>query len=199
MAQPSRRALLTGSLSATAFAPFLMAPGPADAAIVVPPTDGSIYFLQIPGMPGESTASDHPNAIDVLDWKTGVSTSASALTASKGVVARPKPSNLVFVHHYDRASPKLFLAAVTGKHITSATLYAHSRVTDGPVDALTITLNNVFVTSVQQALDADNGNPLEQVTLNYGKIEFSYRPVSPNGTVGQAVTAGFDFVANKTF
>lgn len=198
MAQPSRRALLTGSLGATAFAPFLFGAESADAAISVPPTGGTAsYFLKISGIPGESTDRAHAGAIDVLDWRSGVTNPTSTLSTAQGP-SRSKASNLVFVHHYDKASPLLFLACATGKHLTNAVLTVRELVADRQVDNLKVTLNDVFVTSVQQALDDEDGTPLEQVSLNYGKITFSYVPVAPDGTPGTAITGGFDFILNRT-
>jgi len=194
MSQPSRRALLAGSLSASAFAPLLFDQPRAAADITVPDVSG-VFFLNLATIPGESQARGFANQIEVLDWSLGVSTTVSPTNTGAGA-AKSKPQDFVFVHRYDKASPLLFLAACTGKHLPTAVLTVQ-RAGEVPFAYLTITLSNVFVTSVADALEAGTGLPLEQVHLEYAAIKVSYRTQNPDGSLGATVTEGFNFVTNS--
>ena len=39
--------------------------------------------------------------------------------------------------------------------------------------------------------------PTDQISLNFAKIEISYKPQKPDGTLGAATIAGWDVKANK--
>jgi type VI secretion system secreted protein Hcp len=39
--------------------------------------------------------------------------------------------------------------------------------------------------------------PTDQISMNFAKIEFSYKPQKPDGTLGAAVISGWDVKANK--
>jgi type VI secretion system secreted protein Hcp len=38
---------------------------------------------------------------------------------------------------------------------------------------------------------------MDQVSLNYSKIEFEYKEQKPDGSLGGAIKAGYDLKANK--
>lgn len=195
MPLPSRRALLAGSLGASTFAPLLLSQSAASADVTVPDVSG-VFFLNVDTIPGEATARGFANQIEVLDWAFGVSTSIAPTNTGAGA-SKSKPHDFVFVHRYDRASPLLFLAACTGKHLPKAVLTVQ-RAGETPFVYLTVTLSNLFVTSVTDALESGDGLPLEQVHLDYGGIALSYRTQNPDGSAGTTVKGQFDFIANKT-
>ncbi len=60
-----------------------------------------------------------------------------------------------------------------------------------------ITLEDCFVTSFQNSGSDGGGEPLDQYSLNYGKISFDYKPQKPDGSIGGAVHAGWDLKVNK--
>jgi type VI secretion system secreted protein Hcp len=39
--------------------------------------------------------------------------------------------------------------------------------------------------------------PTDTISINFAKIEFEYKPQLPDGTLGSAVTAGWDLKKNK--
>jgi type VI protein secretion system component Hcp len=43
----------------------------------------------------------------------------------------------------------------------------------------------------------DNEGLLEEVTLDYARIRWEYRPVGPDGAFGSTVTGGWDVEQNK--
>ncbi|HUJ14816.1 MAG TPA: type VI secretion system tube protein Hcp [Thermoanaerobaculia bacterium] len=72
------------------------------------------------------------------------------------------PSSITVTKTLDAASPGLFAACASGKHIPTGTLK--------PSAAETINIKDVVVSSFSQSGDG-NGNVQEQVTLNFAKIE----------------------------
>ena len=73
----SRRSLLAGGVVGSALGGLILDPGAADAAITVP-TGGSVaFFLDLDGIPGESTDAQFPNTFEILDYAFGATTSVA--------------------------------------------------------------------------------------------------------------------------
>ncbi|MFT3953185.1 MAG: type VI secretion system tube protein Hcp [Piscinibacter sp.] len=145
-------------------------------------------FLKLDGIDGEATDRSHRGEIELLSWSWGV-TNEPASGGSGSGVGRPMPQALLFVHRYDKASPPLARLAVSGRHLRTAVLSAR-RSGAGQRDFLVVTLKEVLVTALQMA---DNGDgPVEQVSLRFGEIGFSYTPQTPRGGVGTPVAMNWN-------
>ena len=141
-------------------------------------------FIKFDGIAGESATKDHPGEIEVLSWNWGLD--VTTLTSGGGgpSIGRPKPRDIHFIHHYDKASPVLARMAASGRHIVSAVLSAR-KAGAGQKDFLTITLKEVLITSLSAG--DDGSGPTERVSVSYADIKFSYRPQSGSGVLGPPV------------
>jgi type VI secretion system secreted protein Hcp len=102
-----------------------------------------------------------------------------------------------FVMKASKASPKLMLACATGEHIKDGTLVCRKAGTDQQ-EFLTIKMSDLLVSSYQTGGSSNGGVvPMDQVSLNYSKIEFEYKEQKPDGSLGGAIKAGYDLKANK--
>ncbi len=87
------------------------------------------------------------------------------------------------------ASPALLRLCARGQHVRTAVLTG-VRAGGGPAGGREVyryTLNDVVVTEVRHG-DDPAGDPTEHLVLRARTIEVSYRPQSPTGTAGPAVT-----------
>ncbi len=191
----TRRTLIAGTLGSSAFGGLVLASGGTAEAVEIPSDPSVSYFLAIDGIPGESLDERFPDTIDVLDWSWGVTNAISPTNTGHGV-GKSKPAPFTFVSRTSVASPKLFLACATGKHIKSATL--HGRKSGLAQPFLTIALGNLFVTSYKEAPGPVDAYPLDVVNLEYGAVTISYLQQNADGAGGRTVVAGFDFIKNKT-
>jgi type VI secretion system secreted protein Hcp len=173
-----------------------LAPGGAAMGAPIPTDPSSDFYLKLDGVEGESTAELHPNELELLTWAFGVSSSASPLVSGGGGAGKSKPTDLVFVSYISKASPKLYQLVCTGKHVKTAVLSA-VKIGDSRQQYLTVTMSDVLVTSYQVAPGESDGVPLDVVHLDYAKISYSYRPQRNDGSIGDPITFGFDFAANK--
>ena len=157
----------------------------------------STIHLKLDGIDGESNSTQHKDEIDVESWSWGVSHAGAPAAGGGAAAGKPVFSDLTFTHRADRASPPLWKACASGKHIKNGTLsVAHAGA--GTQDYLVIKLREVRVTSVTLAdVESDAQPPVESVTLSFTKVEYAYRPQKPNGSLGPAVEFKFDIVANK--
>ncbi len=160
---------------------------------------GSQFFVNVQGIDGESTETNHPKAIDVFSFKLGVS--QKGITDFGGGAGAEKAMFLPVIIHknVDVSSPQLFLACTTGKHIPKVELKAARLMGEILTDYLVITLTDVIISSINHESADANGDTtvLESVALNFSKIEISYKKQNISGGLDDAIKAGFDVKANK--
>jgi type VI secretion system secreted protein Hcp len=104
--------------------------------------------------------------------------------------------DLSFTKPVDKASPDLFLKCATGEHYDDATLECR-KAGGSPLVYLKITMNEVFVTSVQHGGSPGNDSLTEHITLNFAKVKMEYAEQTDKGAAGAQPKAGFDIKANK--
>ncbi len=166
-------------------------------------TGGSQFFVKItssPAITGESVAHGHENEIDAFAFKLGVS--QKGITDFGGGASAGKAQFLPVVIHknVDLSSPGLFLACATGKRIPKVELKAaRFDGSESLVEYLVVTLSDVVISSVNhESADANSSTTvLESVSLNFAKIEISYRKQNPDGSFAEPVKTGYDVRLNK--
>jgi type VI secretion system secreted protein Hcp len=153
------------------------------------------YFLQIDGIPGESTDSKHNGEISIASWSWGET--QATVPSQGGEVGKVSMQDFHFTKAVDKASPKLMLACASGQHIKNAVLSC--RKAGGALkDFLTITLTEVTVSSYEIAGNSGAAiDPTDQFALHFAKIEFNYVQQKPDGTMGESTQAGWDVKNNK--
>jgi type VI secretion system secreted protein Hcp len=155
------------------------------------------YFLKIDGIDGESGDSKHKNEIELESWTFGATQSGTMHSGGGGGSGKVSVQDLHFVSKVSKASPKLFLACCNGEHIKKAVLIARKAGKDQQ-EYLKITMSDLLVSSYQGGGSAQDGIvPLDQVSLNFAKIEFEYKEQKSDGTLGGVVKTGYDLKENK--
>jgi type VI secretion system secreted protein Hcp len=155
-------------------------------------------FLKVDGIKGEATDVNHANEIEVLSWSWGVSESFISSAGSGVVGGIPKIANLVITKQVDKASPNLLRACLKLKHITAVVL-AQRRPGAGKVNFLTITLQEVLISSLNDVEAGAPATPTETVAFNFSKVIYEYVPKKPNGQPDTPVTLRWDVKAQKEF
>jgi type VI secretion system secreted protein Hcp len=149
----------------------------------------------VDGIPGESADAKHKGEIEVIAVSWGVSQATSGPSGGGGGAGKAVFDDLLVVARTSKASPLLWQACASGKHIKTAVLTCR-KAAKAPVEFLKITLTDVLVTSYE--LDgSDEEPPLDQIGLGYAKIVTEYTPVDPTGKALPPVKAGWDVKANK--
>ena len=152
-------------------------------------------FLDIAGIPGESTDPAHTNQVDVLAWSWGMSSSGSAQTGGGGTgIASFQSVNVT--KYVDKASPPLMLACAKGIHIPMATLYVRNTDTN-PIEYFKIQLTNVLVTTVSTGGSGGEDQLTENVSLNFANVQLDYIPVKPDVDAGTPFSFRWDIPSNS--
>ena len=154
------------------------------------------YFLKLDGIEGESTAIKFEGAIDIESFSWGVTNSGRAVGAAGGGGGAGKASfqDMHFTTNVSKASPKLMLACATGEHIKSATLTGVLN-KKAQLDFFTVKMTDLIVSSFQSGGTGGGEQiPEDQFSLNFGKIEFDYKPQSDTGALLEAIVAPVDLL-----
>lgn len=155
------------------------------------------YFLKIDGIPGESQDHKHKGEIEIESWSWGEANSGSHSVGAGGGAGKVQMQDFHFVMPENKASPLLMLACAGGDHIKAAQLVCRKAGKDQQ-EFLTIKFSDLLVSSFQTGGSAHGGViPQNQISLNFSKIEYEYKPQKADGTLDSPSKAGWDVKANK--
>jgi type VI secretion system secreted protein Hcp len=155
------------------------------------------YFLKVEGVDGESTDDKHKGEIELESWSFGGTNPGSFSSGGGGGTGKVALSDFHFVKKVDKASAKLFASCCSGEHLKTATLVCR-KAGKTPQEFLTIIMSPVLVSSFQGGGSAGSDVvPMDQISFNYGKIEFKYKEQKPDGSLGGEIIGGWDVTTNK--
>lgn len=155
------------------------------------------YFLKIDGIEGESADDKHKAEIDVLTWNWAEHQAGTMQYGGGGGAGKVQMQDFSFTMRTCKASPKLLLACANGEHIKAATLVARKAGKDQQ-EYLKIKFSDLLVSSYSTGGVAEGDIvPIDSISLNFAKIEYEYKEQKADGSLGGAVTAGYDLKANK--
>lgn len=155
------------------------------------------YFLKLDGIPGESEDSTHKGEIDVLSWSWGATQTGTMAYGGGGGAGKVSMQDFHFTMRVNKASPKLMLCCASGEHVKKATLVAR-KAGKTQQEFLTIKFTDCLVSSFQTG-GTGSGDPLpvDQISLNYAKIEYEYKPQKADGTLDGPIAANWNLKENK--
>jgi type VI secretion system secreted protein Hcp len=153
-------------------------------------------FLKIDGIDGESQDAKHKGEIEIESFSWGASRPGTGGTGGGGTTGRVTMDDFSFTTPVTKASPKLLLACVENRRIKTALLTVR-RSGAQQHDFLKVTMSDVQILAWKQAAGAEL--PLDQVSMNFGKVQIAYTGQRPDGTAGDTVTAGWDAKINTKF
>jgi len=156
------------------------------------------YFLKIAGVDGESADVQHKTEIDVESFGWGETVAVAPGGGGSGAAAgKVQPQMFNFVKRVDKSSPVLMQACATGQHFKSAVLTTR-KAGASQHDYMKITMEDVVITSYYVS-GSSYGDfaPIDHLSMNFVRLELSYKEQKPDGTFGTEVKAKYDFVAYK--
>ena len=154
-------------------------------------------FLELEGYKAESHDEKHKGEIDLESWSWGESNAGSHSGGGGGGAGKVAMQDFHFVMKCNKSSPKLLLACATGEHLKSAVLTCRKAGKEQQ-EFLKIKMSDLLVSSYQTG-GSGHGDivPTVQISLNFSKIEYEYKPQKPDGSLDTPVKAGYDVKANK--
>jgi len=154
-------------------------------------------FLKIEGIEGESADHKHKGEIHIESFSWSEHQIGTASHGGGMGAGKVSMQDIHFTKKVDKSSPKLMLACADGEHIKKATLTCRKAGKDQQ-EFLKYTFSDVLVSSYSIGSSAGGDHlPMEQISMNYSKIELEYKEQTAAGTLGGTVKAGWDVKANK--
>ncbi len=149
------------------------------------------YFLKIDGIQGESQDKTHKNEIEIESFSWGATQSGTASHGSGMGAGKVQMQDFHFVMRINKSSPKLMLACANGEHIKSATLICRKAGKEQQ-EYLKVTFTDLLVSNYQTGGSAGDVVPMDQIALNFSKVEIEYKEQKPDGSLGGAIKAFYD-------
>jgi type VI protein secretion system component Hcp len=187
----SRRTILKGSaLGAGALLGAAALPATARAATAAKspadPATGAGYFLKIE----DTLQKIDTNFIPLTTYSFGAAHGAADGRASRGNATE---AEFRFTAPATTASPTLMLLTVSAKLLPAVQLTAKNA---NQVTFLKIELSEVIVSSYEMSGPSDE-IPTDTAVLSYGKIAYSFYPISVGGGAGVPTTMTWDVRTDK--
>jgi type VI secretion system secreted protein Hcp len=152
-------------------------------------------FLKLGDVKGESKDKTHKDEIDVLAWSWGASNSGSFHMGGGGGAGKVNVQDLSFTKYIDLASTDIFLATCSGKHFPEATLIVR-KAGETPLEYLTVTMQDVLITSYSTGGSGGEDRLTENVTLNFSKVKLTYKEQAAKGAQAKAPSVSWDIAQN---
>lgn len=144
-------------------------------------------------------------AVPIKAFSWGADNAASVGTGSAGAEAgRVKFQDAVITKEVDaELSPLLFRLITTDSHLQSATFEISSQGAGASATGtketplLTITFSQVFITTFEQTVSAQDESPSETVQFAYGAVQLTFNKQQAPGTTPSTTSLGWDIAKNQ--
>ena len=156
----------------------------------------SNLFIKIGDIKGESQDDKHKDEIEFLAWSWGISQGGSTHGGGGGGAGKASFSDLTFTHHFDKSSPNLLKACAKGEHLKEAKITVR-KAGKAPQEYLIITMTDVIITNVSTSGDGSDGGLVENVSLQFAKVNLEYKPQKADGSLDAGVNFKWNIKANK--
>lgn len=162
-------------------------------------------YLKFEGVEGESVDDKHKGWIDILNWNWGVL--GPGAPVGGGTITEAEAKDFVITKWIDKSSPLLYLACCKGQHYPYVTLsiveptgergqYMQFKMED-------VIIRSVVAPGVGSPSPTSTGGsdrPQEDISLNYGKVEWIYTVLDSNGApTTHTTTTNFDFTTSSPY
>jgi type VI secretion system secreted protein Hcp len=155
-----------------------------------------------PDIKGGSTSAEHAEEIEIMSWSHGFTqpTSPVRSTAGSATVEQATHSNFTFTKYLDSATDDLLKMCWSGKQIDKAVVscYRSDGAADNkPIKYLEVSMSHVVISNL--SISGGSGDvPVENVSLDYGIVKYTYLPQKKaDGTGGAAQPIQHDLETRK--
>jgi type VI secretion system secreted protein Hcp len=155
------------------------------------------YFLKIDGVDGESTDDKHKGSIEIESFSWGEQQTGSAGRGGGAGAGKVQMQDFHFTKRVDKSSPLFMIGCATGQHYKSAILTVR-KAGGSQLDYYKVTMSDVLVSSYQTGGTNNGGGsvPIDNVAINFAKIEMAYKEQKADGSLGGEVKQGYDLSKN---
>jgi len=152
-------------------------------------------FLKITDVKGESKDKSHAGEIEIESFSWGATQLGASSHGTGAGAGKVTMNDFHFVMRNNSASPSLFLFCANGKHLKEAKLTCR-KAGGTQQDFLKVTMSDVLISSYQTGGSQGGEVPMDQISLNYSKIEVDYLAQDEKGITKSAGKKHWDMKTN---
>ena len=156
-------------------------------------------FLFIDGIKGETDDKMFPGQVELLSYSFGATQTGSFAYGGGGSTGKVQFQDFHFSKRCDDATPHMFDATCSGKHIPKCELSLRKSTGDGGQQVFyKVTFEDVLLSS-QTVSGQGSGDPIptESISFNFAKMIMAYGKQDAKGKVGALVPKGWDQKKNQ--
>ena len=151
------------------------------------------------GIKGESPVDGFQDYTEIDSFSWGATQTGTFSYGSGGGGGKANMQDFHFTMKTNKSSPKLMEACANGSHIKTATLVSRKAGGKAPVEFIKVVMTDVLVSSYQTGGQASGDDiPMDQISLNFAKIVFTYKDQKADGSAGTNVEGGWDLKKMKS-
>jgi len=154
-------------------------------------------YVHIEGIPGDATHSDHKKWLDIdsMQWGVGRAIMTPSGSAMNREASESSVSEVTLTKVMDSSSAPLFQEACGGH--AGKTVKIHLVTTGNPGDIyMEYELTNALISGYSVSTGGDR--PSESVSLNFTKIQMTYKIYNEKHAVTGSLPASYDLAETKT-
>ncbi|MCD2517125.1 type VI secretion system tube protein Hcp [Massilia sp. G4R7] len=133
--------------------------------------------------------------IDVLAWSWGMSQSGTTHMGGGGGAGKANFQDVSFTKYVDASTHAIMTALAKGTHIPKVQLLVR-KAGEGQKDYMHIIMQEVLVTSLSTGGSGGEDRLTENVTLNFAKVTFGYKPQTEAGALEAVKPFAWDIAGN---
>jgi type VI secretion system secreted protein Hcp len=159
-----------------------------------------IMFLQIDGVPGESTQELHRDWIDIEAFNWGEAMASLTATVSGRSTGKLNMTDFHFSMKTNKASPVLFLDCAIGKYIPIIRLdvcIPFGAENQGPLVYLRFNFTQATITSYNIGGSTPMDRTIDEFSIAFSKITMTYIQIGEDGSIIGEINVYYDVAAAK--
>ena len=155
-------------------------------------------YLQIDTIKGECTDADHKEWIELFSYSHGLSNQISGSVSAAGAKAAGKADHqpFQFTKRMDKASTPIYKQLCEGKHFDKAVVEV-CRATGKHEWIMKYTFEKVVMAHTGVGCSQGQEILMEDMSFQYSKIKWEYRPFDDKGGPGGVVPTEWDLSTNR--
>ena len=167
---------------------------------LTPANPDILMFLQIDGVPGESTQELHRDWIDIDGFNWGEVMASLTAIASGRSSGKVNMTDFHFSMKTNKASPVLFLDCAIGKYIPIIRLDVctpFGAENQGPLVYLRFNFTQATISSYSIGGSSPMDRSVDEFSIAFSKITMTYIQIGEDGSIIGVINAYYDVAAAK--
>jgi type VI secretion system secreted protein Hcp len=153
-------------------------------------------FLKLTDVKGESKDKSHPGECEIESFSWGATQLGASSHGTGAGAGKVSMNDFHFVMRNNSSSPTLFLNCAKGVHLKEAKLTCR-KAGGTQQNFLVVTMSDVLISSYQTGGSQAGEVPMDQISLNYSKIEIDYLAQDEKGITKSAGKKHWDMKTNS--